>query len=305
MKRLLKRLLLIFSALGALMVIAIGILVWQATRHRVYYFNPDWSPDGSKIVFESTRDGKFAIYTIQVDGSDLRKLTNAFANDEQARWSPDGQQIVFFSDRDGHEQLYLMNHDGSQQRRLTNADAQDFNPTYSPQGDQIAFMSSPPGYGQFHDIFVVRTDGTGRTRLTDQTADFMGPRWSPNGAGILFVRGAKSRFPAHNSDEIFVMKNDGSQAVNLTNNNVRDYHACWSKDGQTIYFLSEREGTKHVYAMNADGSGVHKVADGSIVSDPTISPDGKYFAYTKEVNGKTGLYIYDLKNAKERLLIGE
>ena len=302
MKRLLKRFLIIF---GLFIVIGGSFLFWQVTRHRIYYFNPDWSPDGSKLVFESTREGKFALYTIQIDGADLRKLTSGVANDEQARWSPDGKQIVFFSDRDGREQLYLMNSDGSQQRRLTNAEAQDFNPSYSPQGDQIAFMSSPPGIGQFHDIFVVRADGTGRTRLTDQNADYMGPRWSPKGDQILFVRGAKSRFPAHNSDEIFVMKSDGSQAVNLTHNNVRDYHACWSKDGQTIYFLSEREGATHVYAMNADGSDAHKVADGSIIRDPGISPDGKFFAYTKEVNGKAGLYIYDIKNAQERLLIGE
>ena len=57
--------------------------------------------------------------------------------------------------------------------------------------------------------------------------------------------------------------------------------------------------------MKADGTKVRKVADGKIVTNPFISPDEKYFAYTKEVEGKWGLYIYEIKSGKERLLIGE
>src|SRR6185369_10067812 len=98
-----KHLLLMFTFLIT------GIAQTQ-TPEPVYYFNPDWSPDGSRILFESTRDGKSAIYTIRPDGSDLKKLTDGQANDGQAQWSPDGRQIVFISDQDGHL-LYLMNSD--------------------------------------------------------------------------------------------------------------------------------------------------------------------------------------------------
>jgi dipeptidyl aminopeptidase/acylaminoacyl peptidase len=101
-KSVMKRSLLILSLLIT------GIAFGQTPETKpVYYFNPDWSPDGSKILFESTRDGEFALYTVKPDGSGLQKLTNGEANDAQARWSRDGRQIVFISNRDGRDQLYL------------------------------------------------------------------------------------------------------------------------------------------------------------------------------------------------------
>jgi TolB protein len=282
----------------------------------VYYFNPDWSPDGSQIVFESTRDGKYAIYSIRPDGTNLRKLTGGEANDEQPRWSPDGRHIVFISDRDGHLQLYLMDADGSRQRRLTRAADIDYAPNFSPKGDQVVFMSRAEQASMVHDLYVVRTDGTGRTRLTsDESVNSASPRWSPDGKKILFERSTviKKYYRDMSKDELarmrsslelFVMNRDGSGVRNLTNNQSRDCCAQWSKDGKTIYFTSEREGAPHIYAMDAGGTHVRKVADGSVVAAPNISRDGKHFVYTKQSNNKWAVYIYDLKSGKERLLIG-
>ena len=80
--------------------------------------------------------------------------------------------------------------------------------------------------------------------------------------------------------------------------------ATLERNGKTIYFMSDRDGSAGVYAMNSDGTGQRKIADGSIVTNPFVSPDGKQIAYTKEVNGKWGLYIYEIAGGKERLLIG-
>lgn len=307
-----KRFCLIFCMLLAVAVNAQS----QGKTAPIYYYNPDWSPDGSKIVFESTMQGKFTIYVAQADGSSLTKLTNGEANDEQPRWSPDGRQIVFISNRDGHSQLYLMNADGSNQRRLTKGDDLDYAPAFSPKGDWVAFMSRPEQPSVVHDIYVIRTDGTQRTRLTDQSANDMSPAWSPDGKKILFVRSAvikkyyremsaEERARMKSSQELFIMKKDGSGLKNLTNNSATERSAYWSRDGKTIYFISERDGSTQVYAMKADGSKARKIADGSIVSDPIISPDGKHFTYTKEApKGKWGLYVYDIESGKERLLSG-
>lgn len=290
-------------------------VVAQEKKAPVYYFNPDWSPDGSKIVFESTKDGNYAIYVVQADGSGLRKLTSGEANDEQPRWSPDGKQIVFISQRDKHLQLYIMDADGSRQRRLTNVEDIDYQPMFSPRGDQVVFISRPEPAGMIHAIYTVRPDGTGRTLLSDQSANDADPHWSPNGKQILFVRSPiikkyyremskEDLARMRNSMEVFVMNRDGSNLKNLTNNTSRDCCAYWSRDGKTIYFLSERDGSPQIYAMKADRSKARKVADGHVVTAPNISPDGKKFVYTKEVNGKWGLYLYDLGSGKERLLIG-
>ena len=60
-----------------------------------------FSPDGTRLVFRSSRSGNFDIYTMNVNGSDVRQLTNDPAKDNFPAFSPDGQSIVFTSDRDG------------------------------------------------------------------------------------------------------------------------------------------------------------------------------------------------------------
>ena len=280
----------------------------------IYYFNPHWSSDGKKIVFESTKDGKSAIYTINADGSGLRKLTDG-AEDGQPRWSRDGKRIVFYSQRDGHMQLFVMNADGSDQRKLTTDADLDYLPDFSPKGDHVVFQSRKERPAIAHDIYIIRVDGTNRTRLTDGKNGYTSPKWSPDGKKILFEQAVVTKkyyremsreemAAMRSSTEIFVMDKDGKNPKNLTSNNFQDSTAQWSKNGKTIYFMSERNGSLDVYAMNANGTKVRKIADGKVVTNPFISPDEKYFAYTKEVNGKWGLYIYEIKRGFEKLLIG-
>jgi TolB protein len=265
------------------------------------FYTPSWAPDGSQLVFEQLVDGKSVISRIATDGSGLRQLTDTTVNGGQPRWSPDGKSIVFSAERGGRFRLFLMNTDGSGQRALTASDADDINPDVSPDGKYIAFMSAPHGDAAKHDIFIVRADGSERTRVTDGQADYVGPRWQPDGAGMVFTRGTGSNA----TEEIAVASRDGTSMRGLTHNNDRDYRATWSHDGRTIYFLTRRDGSPAVYAMNADGTAQHKVADGAIVTSPSVSPDDRFFAYAKLVGGKPGIYIYEIATGKERLVIGK
>ena len=80
---------------------------------------PRYSPDGSKIVFQSFRDGRPQIYEMNSDGSGQTRLTNNTAYETAPAWSPDGTKILFTSLRDGDQALYVMNADGSNPTRVT------------------------------------------------------------------------------------------------------------------------------------------------------------------------------------------
>ena len=81
------------------------------------YEEPAWSPDGNRLLFSSTRDGNFEIYSVRRSGRDLQRLTNHPASEPVAAWSPDGRLIVFVSNRDGASTLYLMNGRGNRAGR--------------------------------------------------------------------------------------------------------------------------------------------------------------------------------------------
>jgi Tol biopolymer transport system component len=108
-------------------------------------FGPDWSPDGTKIVFASNRYviTHHDIFVMNADGSGQTMLTNSSKDETWPSWSPDGTKIAFESDQDGNGNIYAMNaSDGSNQTRLTNSTANDCNPKWSPDSTKIAFDSN-------------------------------------------------------------------------------------------------------------------------------------------------------------------
>lgn len=101
----------------------------DAVDHR-----PEWSPDGRRIAFHSTRDGDQEIYVMNADGSDQVRLTTSPGEDGHPSWSPDGRRLVFHRRVLGHTQLFVMNADGTDVRRMTELSAVSFNafPRWGP-----------------------------------------------------------------------------------------------------------------------------------------------------------------------------
>lgn len=278
------------------------------------YFNPEWSPDGKKITFESSKSGKFAVYVINTDGTELQKLTSDDSDSTQPSWSPTSKQIAFVSNRDGPHHIYIMNADGSEQRRLTDSPDDDLTPSFSPKGDHIVFVSKPASE-YVGNIFVISTSGAGRGRLTEPLANFSSPQWAPNGKTIVFtsnILSAKNprqmtedeRKNVRNSNEIYVIDKNGKDMKNLTNNSFADAYPRWSKNGKSIYFLSFKDAVPNIYRMGPNGSNVRQVAAGSIVPEPNISPDETRFCYSKQVEGTWGIYVYTIKTREVKLLAG-
>jgi TolB protein len=118
---------------------------------------PSWSPDGTRIAFNSNLTGDHVMYIGQADGSEVVDLSSV-GEGWQVDWSPDGRSILFTSHRDhpdNYTDVYVMDPDGSDVRRLT--DQRAYTPAWSPDGEHIVF--SAPG------LFVIGPDGTRVTAL--------------------------------------------------------------------------------------------------------------------------------------------
>jgi Tol biopolymer transport system component len=132
---------------------------------------PSWSPDGTRIAFNSNLTGDHVMYIAQADGSKVVGLSDT-GEGWQVDWSPDGRSILFTSHRDhpdNYTDVYVMRPDGSAVRRLTHNRA--YTPAWSPDGDHIVF--SAPGLfimdPDGSDVRALPTPGVGETSLPDWT----------------------------------------------------------------------------------------------------------------------------------------
>jgi Tol biopolymer transport system component len=78
-----------------------------------------WSPDGSRIAFQSVRGENYDIEVMRPDGSQRTRLSTSPAYDGQFSWSPDSKRLAFISGRDGFDGVYVVRVDGGETTRLT------------------------------------------------------------------------------------------------------------------------------------------------------------------------------------------
>lgn len=272
----------------------------KLTSNGPHHFDPAWSPDGSKIAFDSDRalDGTdvFAgarnIWVMNADGSNPIPLTDLTgANSRRPAWSADGSKIAFASDR-----------------AISNINSQGPNHTFN--------------------IWVVNSDGSGRTGvqgsgsipLTKLTASgascclgsplsFDPPVWSPDGTKIAFEssRALDGSDAANGTSNIWLMNADGSSATPLTRLTVvgaNSFGPAWSPDGSKIAFASvgaldgsdavNAGATYDIWVVNADGSGrtpVTNLTGGSFTENISWSPGGDKFLFdsNRTLDGNDGV----------------
>jgi len=147
-------------------------------------FLPAFSPNGRQMAFNSNRGNNNDIYIVNVDGTEMRRLTNHPAIDTSPTWSPNGQQVAFTSDRTGTPQIYVIGADGTGLRRLTFETYCD-RPTWSPPPFNEIAYSSRTGPG--HDIKVLDLATNEVRQLTFGLGSNESPAYSPNGRHVAFT----------------------------------------------------------------------------------------------------------------------
>ena len=263
-------------------------ILWEDGVENAY---PRWSNDGTKILYQSNRTGRWQIYIMDIDGSNKRRVTIDKYNNNFPAWSPDNKQIAFVSDRKGNEDVYVMNIDGSGLKNLSNNPARDIHPYWSPDGEKILFNSSRDDEESF-EVYQVNVDRTGLKRLTDTKEVETCARFSPNGKKIVYLKGTPGR-----NDEVCVMNSDGTGQKYLTKSDSNEGWPVWAPGGKQIIYSSTWDGQFCLFSMNADGSDMKRI---SIPEAPyydaraSVSPDGKEIVFNRQAEGTTGIYILEL-----------
>jgi TolB protein len=215
---------------------------------------------------------RYDIYTVNRDGTNMRRLTHYDVYTAEGVLSPDGKKIVFTSLKDGDLEIYTMNANGSDVRRLTNTPGYDGGAWWSPDGKEIVYRANHP---------------------TD-SAELAAYR------GLLaqrLVRPAKV--------ELYIMNADGSNQRQITHLGGANFGPSWTPDGKRIIFASNyktpRSGNFDLYLINADGSGLEQITfEETFDGFPMFSPDGRKLIWASNRHdakaGETNLFLADWVN---------
>jgi TolB protein len=208
---------------------------------------PQWSPDGNWIAFHQEVNGKWDIFKVRPDGSDLTNLTNDPSSDSVPVWSADSATIFFRSNRNGdteNAELFKMNADGTGQTPLPIQKGKLGWPSVSLKGDEILYAADRHNDPQLlFDIYAADIkSGTERLVISRSKHDTH-PTFSYDGSRIAFV--ARSDGNA----EIYIAKADGTLPVRLTRNPAKDSFPSLSFDGRSILFTSDRDGKAAIYEL--------------------------------------------------------
>lgn len=260
---------------------------------------PQWSRDGARLVFASTRDGDWEIYVAGPAGENPTRLTWSAGRDAHPVFLPDGKRIVFQSPRDhageGQVDLYMMDVDGANQRRITTAAGFNGVPVPSPNGEWIAFQrgSRTAGGDYRWDLYIVDSTGRRERRLTNQTWSSQVPTWSPDGRELAFYAN-----PA-GPDKLFII-NLASGAVRpvTAGGTASDNAPAWSPDGRFLAFVSTRDGSRDLYHVELATKRVRRVTRGlSIWAQPSWSPDGQRIIVSAKADGVDRLVVLNAEGS--------
>jgi TolB protein len=195
--------------------------IGQPGTHAGY---PAWAPNDDRIAFVWNVTGNSELYTINADGSNLRRLTNTPADEElRPAWSPHGDKIIF--DR-GDEQdlngrrLWTIAPNGTGEREIETGGAYEFHAAYSPDGKRIAFSSRRTGNTE---VFVSDSSGANAERLTVIGAEDGDPWWTADGLALIFssTRGGLRH--------LYKMQPNGSGTTQLTSTTAQEYDPAVSR----------------------------------------------------------------------------
>jgi Tol biopolymer transport system component len=196
----------------------------------------------------------YDIFEANIDGSSLKRLTEAPGYDAEATVNWKTKKIVYTSLSSGDLDLWTMNLDGSQKKQLTTSFGYDGGPVFSRDGSRIAWRGNHPLASDARKVYsdLLRDNLTSPMKME------------------LFVAGA-----------------NGRNARQITNFNCASFAPTFTPDGKQILFSSNRhdcDGRKfELYLINVDGTHLRQVTNfGTFTAFPEFSPDGRKLAFVSD-----------------------
>jgi Tol biopolymer transport system component len=290
-----------------------------------------WSPDGSKLIFQSTRDSAACdqIYVMNADGSNQHMVSTGKGVTTCGYFLPDSKHFVYASTHEAGPacpppadrskgyvwavypgfDIFLGDENGKIEKKLTNAPGYDAEATVNWKKNEIVYTSKASGD---LDLWTMKPDGSAKKQITKTEGYDGGAVFSRDGSKMVWRAFhpdtpdktktyrdlLKEDLTAPMKMELWIADGDGSHAKQITNFGCASFAPTFTPDGKKILFSSNKHKCDsrdfELYMINLDGSGLEQVTSlGGFTSFPEFSPDGKKLVLATSYQG-TGNYEFNI-----------
>jgi len=232
-----------------------------------------WTPDG-KIVYRSSKDGVSNLWTMDAAGGNRRQLTaNAQVDSRGLCISPDGKHLVFGSLRNGKSNLWRVDADGGNLTQLTDGE-EDLYPRCSPDNRTVVYQR---GFHSNQTLWKVPLAGGTPVQLTDTYSKW--PAISTDGSRISYFFMADDRW------RFGIISTEGGPMLQRLDVPVtlKESPTSWSPDDRSLIYISTVGDGGNLWSLPLNGSTAtpHTKFTSQLVSDFSLSPDGKQLAVSR------------------------
>lgn len=220
--------------------------------------HPDWSPDGTMIVFDSSRSGKSEIYVMRADGSSVRQLTDSEEDNQEPKWSPNGDWVAYHCRQGFQTRICVISPDGQPAGQPIPGTTPEWSPAGSLGQARLAFLCFDEGHS---DICLTRPDGSNTVRLTGSLSDEHSAAWSPDGGWLALVSNLANDVDIYKVCATCPLERTGEPLfVRLTDEPQAAGQPAWSPDGSQVTYTDEAGA---LMLVNADRSDATYLAGGA------------------------------------------
>jgi TolB protein len=285
--------------------------ILQVTADGTSSVRPAWSPDGTHIAFQTSKDNAYRVVVMASDGTDRKLVSQGDVDDRHPAWSPDGNRLAIDTGTELKREIAIIDVASGARTQVTRMDAFASFPAWSPDGSRLSFYVYQKAA---LDIWTVNTDGTKPVQMTQTLASEQknqctfachAATWSPDGSRLAYADGDQLRVYTMRSD-------DGTDAVKVSHDDPtgRSHFPLYLADGRVAYVtehINPGQSWTDIWAMTP-GSAAQPTAllQNVQVQGPfEFSPDGQRLVFSSPRNGNFDIYVATLdaagKDAMKRI----
>jgi TolB protein len=235
------------------------------------------------------------IYTCDIDGSRLKRITKSSNMCVEPEWLPDGKSLLYTRYNRASTDIVQTIPSNGLSRIIAAYKGMNLGASASPNGKYIALILSRDG---LVDLYVKSLTTRARRRLTKSREPEASPCWSPSGASICYASGASGR------PQLYIIPISGHSPRRLATFGSEAVNPSWSSDNQIAY--SARIGSQYVIAtldLNGKKPGKVVIRAAGDWESPSWAPDNRHIVCYRTYRGHSVIYLADTWTGKARQLV--